>query len=160
MIVDIMIEIAYLADHPEVIPTLSQWALDWAPDYYGGRTLEDIGQDFYREAQWTGIPIRLIAFLDGELVGMINLRQQAMQGYPQYSPALGGLYVLPAFRKRGVATAMIKAIMALARKENHARIYTSTATANGLMEGLGWKPIQTVWEGERELVVYQYEPGG
>ncbi len=157
MIVGSMIKIAYLADHLDMIPTLSEWALAWAPDYYGSRSLEDIGQDFRQEARRTGIPIRLIAFLDSELAGMINLREQAMQGYPQYSPALGGLYVLPAFRKQGVATAMVKAIMELARKEKHDRIYTSTATANGIIERLGWEPVRAVMEGDRELMIYQYD---
>ena len=152
-----MIEIAYLADHKEVIPTLAEWALAWAPDYYGGRSLENIGQDFHREGQKTGIPIRLIAYLDGELAGMVCLREMALQGHPEYSPALGGLYVLPDFRKCGVATALVQAIMDLAEKECYPCIYVSTATANSILERLGWKTVGIVVEDGRELMVYQHE---
>lgn len=153
-----MIEIRFLADHPEVISTLVEWALVWAPDYYGRRTREDIAGDFWRESQKTGIPIRLIAFVDGALAGMVNLREMAMAGFPRYSPALGGLYVTPAHRNQGVATALVQGIMDLAQAEQHARIYVSTATAQGILERLGWEFVQNEWEGETQLVVYQYAP--
>jgi hypothetical protein len=41
-----MIEIAYLADHIEVIPTLAKWFQAQWLAYYAGRTPADIAQDF------------------------------------------------------------------------------------------------------------------
>jgi hypothetical protein len=55
-----MIKIAYLADHIEVIPTLAKCFQAQWPVYYVGRTPADIAQDFYTEANRTGIPIRLV----------------------------------------------------------------------------------------------------
>ena len=81
-----------------------------------------------------------------------------MQGYPEYSPALGGLYVLPAYRRQGLATALVQAVMHLAEQEQHKRIYVSTATANSILERLGWEAIDTAAEGHKSLIVYQYEP--
>ena len=152
-----MNKVVFLADHPEVISILVQWALAWAPEYYGGRTVEDIAGDFQRESQKTGIPIRLVAFLDGELAGMVCLREMALQGHPEYSPVLGGLYVPASMRNRGVATALVRAVMDLAKEEGYQCVYTSTATAKGIMERLGWQPVQTVREEQRELMVYVYE---
>jgi len=49
---------------------------------------------------------------------------------------------------------MVQAIMDLARFKHHRQIYTSTATANGILERLGWEKIGTVWEEGTELSVY------
>jgi hypothetical protein len=89
-----MIEIAYLADHPEVVPTLVAWFQAQWPAYYAGRTPAEITQDFYTEANRTGILIRLIAFVDGAFAGTITLRKHALQDFPEYQPGLGGLMIL------------------------------------------------------------------
>ncbi|MCB0075584.1 MAG: hypothetical protein KDE20_29220, partial [Caldilineaceae bacterium] len=70
-----MIEIAFLADHLEAIPTLTRWFRAQWPDYYAERTAADIAQDFYAEAQREGLPVRLVALSDGQLAGTITLRE-------------------------------------------------------------------------------------
>ena len=71
-----MIDIAFLADHPETIPTLAGWFRAQWPDYYAGRTSAEVAQDFYAEAQHNRLPVRLVAFADGAPAGAICLRQQ------------------------------------------------------------------------------------
>jgi HPt (histidine-containing phosphotransfer) domain-containing protein len=100
-----MIETAFLADHPETIPTLTRWFRTQWPEYYAEYTLEDMAQDFYSEANRTGLDIRLIAFADGELAGTITLRDQATWTLPEYHPGLGGLLVVGQHRGRGIGTA-------------------------------------------------------
>ena len=83
-----MIEIAYLADHSETLPTLTGWfRAQWAA-YYAERTLADIAQDFRAEANRNGLPVRLVAFADGKLAGTITLRVQATWTLPAYYPGL------------------------------------------------------------------------
>ena len=84
-----MTHIAYLVDHPETIPTLTDWFRAQWPDYFAGRTPADIAQDFYAEANHTGLPVRLVAFAGGALAGTITLRDQAIQTLPKYHPGLG-----------------------------------------------------------------------
>ena len=50
-----MIEISFLADHPETVPILTGWFRAQWPEYYAGRTPEDIAGDFYEEAQRSGL---------------------------------------------------------------------------------------------------------
>jgi hypothetical protein len=111
-----MIEIAYLADHPEVIPTLVTWFQAQWPAYYAGRTPVDIAQDFFAEANRTGIPIRLVAFVDGTLAGTITLREQALQDFPEYQPGLGGLFVELHQRGRGTGSELVQAGMQVAQE--------------------------------------------
>lgn len=110
-----MIEISLLADHPEVIPTLTQWFRHEWPDYYGDRTSDEIAEEFFEEANRRVLPVRLVAFLAGELVGTIVLRDRAMWILPECFPGLGGLLVAEPYRSRGIATELAQAGMDLAR---------------------------------------------
>jgi GNAT superfamily N-acetyltransferase len=154
-----MIEIAYLADHPEVIPTLAEWFCAQWPAYYAERTPADIAQDFYSEANRTGIPIRLVAFADGELAGTITLREQAFWDLPEYRPGLGGLFVVEQHRGRGIGSELVKAGMQVAREQGYTRVFTTTATANGILERLRWQRVRAVSHGDEQLMLYRCELG-
>ena len=152
-----MIEIAFLADYPEVIPTLAQWFRAQWPEYYAERTPTEIAQDFFSEANRNGLPVRLIAFADGELAGTITLRERALRTLPGYHPGLGGLFVLERHRGRGIGTELVRAGMNLAREQGYERVYTATATAGGILELLGWNLVQSVSHDDEQLVLYSCE---
>lgn len=154
-----MIEIALLADYPEAIPTLTHWFRAQWPEYYAGRTPADIAQDFFSEANRDGLPVRLVAFADGELVGTITLRDQAIWTLPEYHPGLGGLFVVERHRVRGIGSELVRAGMNLAREQGYERVYATTVTARGILERLGWRLIQAVSHGDEQLVLYCCELG-
>ena len=154
-----MIEIAYLADHREVIPTLAKWFQAQWPAYYAGRTPADVVQDFSSEANLIEIPIRLVAFVDGALAGTITLREHALQDFSEYQPGLGGLFVESYQRGRGIGTALVKAGMQVAREQGFARIFTATATANSILERFGWQPVQAVSHDGEPLNIYRFDLG-
>ncbi len=149
-----MIEIAFLVDHPETIPTLTDWFRAQWPEYYAERTLADIAQDFYSEANRDGLPVRLVAFANGELAGTITLRDQATWILPEYHPGLGGLLVVERHRGRGIATELVRAGMNVAREQSYERVYATTVTARGILERLGWKLVQAISHGDEELLLY------
>ncbi len=150
-----MIEIAYLVDYPETIPTLAHWFRAQWPDYYAGRTPADIAQDFQSEANRDGLPVRLVAFAGGELAGTIILRERAMHILPEYQPGLGGLLVAERQRGRGVGTELVRAGMNVARDQGYKVVYATTATARGILERLGWKMVQAVFHNDEQLVLYR-----
>ena len=151
-----MIKIAFLADCPEVIPTLSQWFRAQWPDYFAGRSLADIGQDFGAEANRSGLPVRLVAFADGELAGTITLREQAIETLPEYRPGLGGLFVLEQHRGRGIGTALVRAGMNVAQAQGYKRVYATTVAARGILERLGWELVKAFWHDDEEHFLYQF----
>ena len=152
-----MIGIAFLADYPETIPTLTRWFRDQWPEYYAERTLADIAQDFYLETNRVGLPVRLVAFADGELAGTITLRDQATWTLPECHPGLGGLLVVERYRGRGIGTELVEAGMNVAREQGYERVYATTVTAGGILERLGWKQIQVVSHGDEQLLLFCYE---
>jgi RimJ/RimL family protein N-acetyltransferase len=124
-----MIEITFLVDYPETIPTLTSWFRTQWPEYYAGRTPADIGQDFRSEAKRDGLPVRLVAFANGELAGTITLREQATWSLPEYQPGLGGLLVVERHRGQGIGTELVRAGMNVARDQGYARVYATTVAA-------------------------------
>jgi GNAT superfamily N-acetyltransferase len=152
-----MIEIAFLADHPEAIPILTQWFRSQWPEYYAARTLEDIAQDFYPEANRDGLPVRLLAFADGALAGTVTLRDQALRGFPEYQPGIGGLFVAEQHRGRGVGMELVRAGMRLAQRQGYATVYTATVTARGIVQHLGWRLVRAVTHDDEQTVIYQCE---
>ena len=150
-----MIEIAFLVDHPDAIPTLTQWFRDQWPEYYAARSLEDIAQDFYAEANRDRLPVRLLAFMDGTLAGTVTLRDQALRGFPEYHPGIGGLLVAERHRGQGIGTALVSAGMQLAREQDYGTVYIATVTARGIVEHLGWKLVRAITHDDEQTVIYQ-----
>ena len=149
-----MIEISFLADHPEVVPTLAHWFRSQWPEYYADRSLDDIEQDFHPETNLDDLPVRLVAFADGELAGTITLRERAISILPEYQPGLGGLLVVERHRGRGIGTRLVRAGMDLAWGQGHERVYATTVTAQGILERLGWKLVRRVAHGSEHLALY------
>lgn len=149
-----MIKIAFLVDYLETIPTLTDWFRAQWPAYYAKRTPTDIAQDFHTEAKRDGLPVRLVAFAEGELAGTITLRDQATWTLPEYNPGLGGLLVAEQHRGRGIGTELVRAGMNVAQSQGYQRVYATTVTARGILERLGWERVQAVSHGDEQLLLY------
>ena len=152
-----MIEIVFLADYPEAIPTLTRWFVAQWPEYYAEQPLAEIAEDFRSDANRSGLPVRLLAFADGELAGTIILREEATWHSPEYQPGLGGLLVAEQYRRQGIGTELVKAGMKLAQAQGYQRVYATTVAARGILERLGWQLFQVVWHDDEQLDLYQYE---
>jgi GNAT superfamily N-acetyltransferase len=150
-----MLEIAVLADHPQAIPTLAQWFQVQWPDYYAGLTAVDIEDGIRAEANRDGLPLRLVAFVEGDLAGTIVLRTRALEALSEYRPGLGGLFVAPRHRRRGVGTALVQAGMDAARGQGHQAIYAATTVARGILERLGWVLVTTAQAGDEAPAIYR-----
>jgi GNAT superfamily N-acetyltransferase len=150
-----MIEIKFLVDHPQVIPTLAEWFRAQWPEYYAGRALADIANDFDPEANRDRLPVRLLAFVDGEMAGTITLRDQALQGLPEYQPGLGGLLVVERYRRQGTGTELVRAGMDLAREQGYKELYIATVTARGILDRLGWTMVQAISHDDEQTVLYR-----
>lgn len=151
-----MVKISFLADHPEIIPVLARWFRAQWSEYYADRTLDDIAQDFISEANREDLPVRLVAFADGELAGTITLRDRAFRTLPEFHPGLGGLLVVEQYRGKGIGSELIRAGMDLARGQGYQRVYAATVAARGILERLGWTPVH-VLSGNAQEIIYRYE---
>jgi N-acetylglutamate synthase-like GNAT family acetyltransferase len=77
-----------------------------------------------------------------------------MSTHQQWRPWLAALYVHPAQRGRGVASALVKHATQAAQAMGISRLYLYTNTARGLYERLGWHLIEEdEYEGARVTIM-------
>jgi GNAT superfamily N-acetyltransferase len=150
-----VVDISLLADHRDAIPVLARWFRDQWPGYYAGWSLTQIEEDFEEDTQREGLPLRLVAFVEGELAGTIVLRHQALESFPEFSPGLGGLFVVSHHRGHGLGTALVRAGMDTARAQHYQTIYAGTGPARGILSRLGWTLVKTVHHGDELVAVYR-----
>jgi GNAT superfamily N-acetyltransferase len=155
------VRIELLADRIDCIPELARWFHRQWPDYYAGRTPADVERDFHDELNRTSLPLRLVAFEDGGgadvLAGTVVLRERAIgDSHPQYAPGLGGLYVHPPCRGRGVGTELVRAATATAQHLGFQALYTATATAGGMLQRLRWERVEAVSHNGEWLTIYRW----
>lgn len=131
-------DIAHLADHKEVIPTLAQWFYqEWAylhPD----RTLEDVERLIGERTNKTKIPVALVVFEGGELLGTVCLKVHDMDTRLDLTPWLAGLYVIAPWRRKGVGAALVSAIEKKAHELQVEKLYLYTPESEGFYSRLGW----------------------
>ena len=123
--------------------------------HYAERTAADMTEDFRLEAKRDGLPVRLVAFADGELAGTATLREQATHTLPECLPALGGLFVAEQYRNLGIGSELVNAVMNFAREQGHKKVYATTITARGILERLAWQLVQPVSHGDEQLLLYR-----
>jgi len=150
-----MITIGFLADHPDIVPTLARWFRDQWPDYYADWSQVEMEQDFLDDASHDRLPIRLVAFESNELAGTIVLRENGTRDLPEYLPELGGLYVVESYRGNGIGTELIRAGMKLALNLGYETVFATTVVAAGILERLGWEFVKTVIHQDGQLSLYQ-----
>lgn len=149
-----MITIAFLADHPETIPTLANWFRAQWSHYYADWTQAELEQDFLEDTSRDRLPCRLVAFENDQLVGTIILREQNNTA-PEFQPELGGLYVVESHRGHGVGTELVRTGMKLADDLGYETVYATTVSAVGILERLGWEFIKTVNHDDGQLALYR-----
>lgn len=132
-------DIEYLADHKDVIPILARWFYEEWAYLHPDRTLEDVERLIAERANKTRIPVALAAFDGDELLGTVCLKTHDMETRLDLTPWLAGLYVAKPWRRKGVGTALVKAIERKARELAVRRLYLYTPESEGFYSRLGWQ---------------------
>ncbi|MCA1725614.1 MAG: GNAT family N-acetyltransferase [Thermomicrobia bacterium] len=87
---------------------------------------------------------RTCAALDGDApLGTASLVGHDMSTHRELSPWLASVYVTPAARGRGVASALVRHAVGQAAAMGVTRLFLFTPDAQGLYEKLGWRALAT-----------------
>ena len=133
-------EIALLIDRPGAMPRLSELFIDeWTP-WYGpdgkGNALTDLVDCMNRDR----LPIAVVAeSKNGLVLGSAALKRESLGSEFGFGPWLAAVVVDPDFRNHGVGSSLIRAVEKQAKKLAFTEIFTSTDTANSIVERRGWE---------------------
>lgn len=134
--------LAFLHDHPELIPVLSELCgREWGHLYPGWNT-DTARREFQNQPHDGTLPVTLIAWEDGQLLGTVSLIFNDLPGFTHLNPWLASLLVLPEHRGKGVAAFLIHEAEKHLAASGYSQGYLFTESAQPLFEKLGWQPFQ------------------
>ena len=153
------IAIDYLANCPELVDALARLSWnEWQEIYLQRKqTLEDSVKTYRKRMNTDRLPLTLVGLQAGELVGMVSLKFHDMDTRPDLDPWLGGLFVLPEWRNRGVGTILMHRATQEAHRLNVPRLYLWTHSAERLYHRLGWKVVERTNYFGKEAAVMQID---
>lgn len=153
------VEISYLADTSDLVGQLVPGLLrDWRA-LLPEDTAEARAERFRLHMNRDVLPVAWLAHEGARAIGTASLRVSDLPGREDLSPWLGGVYVEPEFRRRGVASALCRVVEARARMFDFRRLYLFTLDKQALYDHLGWRTIdRSAWKGRAvDLMVKELE---
>ncbi len=138
------VSIERLADRPELVKTLAQWALAEWPESVS-HSLRGAVLNFAARANVDRLPLGLIA-LECELpVGMATLGldrpPQELGWETAFVPCLTGLYVIPERRNQGIGSALCNCVAGEALRFGFQEIHLYTLDAAEFYQARGWRRL-------------------
>ena len=124
-----------LAEHNELLPILTEWYMSEWELYYGVDGPGDAQSDLESRCNYEEIPIGLVAIEGDQVCGTVALDLDAATNL---TPSVVGLLVDRAYRRRGIAAALLKSAEDLAHTLGYSRVYMSTTVLGDLLERMGW----------------------
>lgn len=154
--VSTLLTLSYLADCPEHLPTVAAWVYgEWGDHMPPGFTVEDLARTFRGHLQRERIPLTLIAFWDRQPVGSASIYVHDLEVRPELTPWLAAVYVAPAYRRRGIGSALVQAVEAAAQGLHIQRLYLFTPDQEHFYARLGWSVLERVAYWNQTVVVME-----
>ena len=97
------LSIALLADNISAVDKVSQWIVVKLASDKSEKNLKRMKQKTRASANRDRAPLMVVARMAGVVIGVAELKLNENKALPEYEYWLGGLYVEPAFRGKGVA---------------------------------------------------------
>ena len=134
--------IASIAERPDLVATVAHWQFATWGHLEPETSLAMWAASLERQAAAPGyIPATFVALDGDEPLGAASVVREEAHG--ALTPRLACVYVLPAARGCGVATGLVRHVMAQMEAFGVSRLYLVTEGARGLYEKIGWQAIGT-----------------
>lgn len=143
-----------LVERPDLAEQVAVWGFDEWGQLNPGQTLEQRRAQVRRKTNTDRVPIAFVALGDDDgIVGTASLIFDDLEGDPR-NPWLASVYVPPEHRRKGIASALVRAVEDAARRIGYERLYLFTSTAPSLYAALGWRALeQREYRGEHIRVM-------
>lgn len=132
-------QIAYLADYPQHILTLAHWQYEEWGHLNPGDSVQGRIERLSQHTGRPGIPTTLIAIENDTVLGSAGLVVNDLYTHPDLTPFLASVYVAPAYRRHGVATALVMQAKVVVQQLGLPVLYLITPDQQNLYARLGWQ---------------------
>jgi N-acetylglutamate synthase-like GNAT family acetyltransferase len=140
------VRISYLIDSPEYIPQLAEWLFEQWGSILGEKTLEARIKKLNAHMNRDQLPIAWVAHANGQLLGTAALRVHDLEGREDLTPWLGGVFVGPQFRRRGIGEALCATVETAAKSRGIQTLYLFTLDKQAWYSRQGWTVLAPcVW---------------
>ena len=145
------IRIVAVSAEPGLAALVAQWRLDTFPQATRGYTLERLTAFILTPPPG---PAETFVLFDGDQpVATAGLAGTDLEARPDLTPWMAGVIVLPAFRGRGHAAALVHQVEATARQAGAPVLWLYTTRAEGLYLRLGWESVGVEQDAGRPVVL-------
>lgn len=146
-------KIEHLKDNPGLLYTVAQWIYNEWWTEKEGVSRESMATRLREAKTHHEIPLSLVALVDGELAGTVNLIESDNTEFPELRPWLAALLVHPNYRHQGIATKLVKECLRHAKNMNEKELFLGTDIPK-FYEALG---AQLHTEGSKNLKIMKFE---
>ncbi len=134
--------IAPLVEHPDLAAQVAAWGFAEWGHLNPGETLAQRVVRIQGKMNVDRVPVAFIALDEGYgIVGTASLIFDDLQGDPR-NPWLASVFVPSEHRRKGIASALVRAVEEAARRLGYSRLYLFTTSATALYAGLGWRALE------------------
>jgi GNAT superfamily N-acetyltransferase len=152
------VRIVPVSEQPELAALVAKWRVSAFFDCSGGYTVEKMTALIL--ASPVGPKETFVLFDDDRPVGTAGLMRSDLESRPDLTPWLGGLFIEPAFRGRGHATALVKQVEDFARAAQVPVLWLYTLHAERLYLRLGWQYAGVEQEEGHDVLLMRRELSG
>src|ERR1041384_6254418 len=97
-------EFEFLADHPDAVPLVARWYFDQWGHRMAGNSYEKTCERIRGKLNRLRPPLHVVAVEAGAILAVAQIKLREMDIYPDKEHWLGGVFVSPDFRGKGIAT--------------------------------------------------------
>ncbi len=146
------LQIEQLAARPELLTTVATWIYNEWWTTVTGASIEHLVARMRDHLIHDQIPLTLFASWEGRPVGTATLLDHDVgtEEWPELSPWLAAVYVVPEFRHRGVGGALVNAAVATANTLGVPVLHLMTIGREEFYARLGWQVLDR--KGERVVL--------
>jgi len=153
------LRIRSLVECPEHAPLLAEWFRgEWDQHFRNWNSQRIIAEFFTPARASSGLPVVLVAEMDGKPIGTVMLRAQWRESHAHLGPWLGGLFVLPEYRLRAIARKLIEALAAEAGKRGFTEVYAGTKNLGRFLRTLGWQFQEMIGTDKESIGLFRWRP--
>jgi N-acetylglutamate synthase-like GNAT family acetyltransferase len=148
-------QISYIVDKPDLVAGLIPGLLEHWREISPEQTFASRAAKFREHMNREVLPIAWLAHEGETAAGTAALRTSDLDGREDLGPWLGGVYVEPSFRGRGIASSLCRVVVAKARDLGFRRLFLFTLDQQSLYARIGWRRLETtVWRGRSADIMF------